>query len=104
MNSSLRSSPSQLGGVIDERRKKDFIENIDNAPALTKGEQDLIAGSMKLFEEVTSKAKRVAGTANESVGKLLYYSEKGGAAVGMSVKETFTEEEKEGATKSQSGL
>ncbi|GMH68801.1 hypothetical protein TrLO_g1825 [Triparma laevis f. longispina] len=71
--------------VIDERRKKDLIENIDNAPALTEGEQKLITGSMKLVEEVSSIAKRIGGTANESVEKFLHRPEEGGAAVGMAV-------------------
>ncbi|GMH80838.1 hypothetical protein TrLO_g330 [Triparma laevis f. longispina] len=71
--------------VIDERRKEDFIKNIDNAPALTEDEQKLIAGSMKLVEEVSSKAKRVTGTANESVKKYLHKPEGGGAAWGISV-------------------
>ncbi|GMH65896.1 hypothetical protein TrLO_g8811 [Triparma laevis f. longispina] len=71
--------------VIDERRKKDFIDNIPNAPPLTQGEQNLIAESMKVVEEVSSKAKRVAGTASESVEKYIYHSEEGGAGVAMTV-------------------
>ncbi|GMH85915.1 hypothetical protein TL16_g10380 [Triparma laevis f. inornata] len=71
--------------VLDDRRIEDLIENIDNAPALMGGEQELIAGSMKLVKEISSKAKRIAGTANESVEKFLYHSEEGGAAVGMNV-------------------
>ncbi|GMH60895.1 hypothetical protein TrLO_g13640 [Triparma laevis f. longispina] len=71
--------------IIDERRTKDFIKNIDNVPALTQGELNLIAGSMKLVEEVSSRMKKIAGTANEPVEKFLYHSEKGGAAVAMSV-------------------
>ncbi|GMH63487.1 hypothetical protein TrLO_g4018 [Triparma laevis f. longispina] len=71
--------------VLDDRRIEDLIENIDNAPALMGGEQELIAGSMKLAKEISSKAKRIAGTANESVEKFLYHSEEGGAAVGMNV-------------------
>ena len=56
--------------VIDERRKADFIENkIPNAPPLTEGEQEMIEESMKFVEDVTSRAKRVAGTVNESVEK-----------------------------------
>ncbi|GMH55451.1 hypothetical protein TL16_g01910 [Triparma laevis f. inornata] len=55
--------------VIDERRKKDLIENVGNAPALTECEQDLIAESMKLVEEFSAKAKRIAGTVNDSVEK-----------------------------------
>ena len=56
--------------VIDERRKVDFIENkIPNAPPLTEGEQEMIEESMKFVEDVTSRAKRVAGTVNESVEK-----------------------------------
>ncbi|GMH71345.1 hypothetical protein TrLO_g3864 [Triparma laevis f. longispina] len=71
--------------AIDERRKKDLIENIDNATALTEAERKLIAGSMNLVEEVSSKAKRIAGTANESVEKFMYHSEEGGAALAMTV-------------------
>ncbi|GMH73697.1 hypothetical protein TL16_g06259 [Triparma laevis f. inornata] len=70
---------------IDERKKKDFIKNINNAPTLTEGEKKLIARSMKLVEEVSSKAKRVAGTANESVEKYLHKPKGGGAVVGMAV-------------------
>lgn len=44
-------------GVIDERMKNDFIDNIPNALPLTTDEQILIAGSMKLVEEISSKAK-----------------------------------------------
>ncbi|GMH53591.1 hypothetical protein TrLO_g210 [Triparma laevis f. longispina] len=75
----------QKEGVVDERYKRDFIENIDNAPALTVDEQRLIGETMKLFEEASSKAKRVAGTANEPVEKFLYHSENGGAAWAMTV-------------------
>ncbi|GMH58858.1 hypothetical protein TrLO_g8001 [Triparma laevis f. longispina] len=71
--------------MIDERRKKDLIENIDDAPPLTEGEQKLIAGSMKVVEENISKAKRIAGTVSESVEKYIYHSEEGGATVGMIV-------------------
>ena len=71
-------------GVIDERRKTDFIENgIPNAPPLTEAEEDLIA---KLMSEVeVMKAKRIAGTVNDSVEKFLNRDGKGGAAWGMTV-------------------
>ena len=85
----------QKEGVIDERCKRvswrgkfakdflisnnnslqDFIENIDNALALTVDEQRLIGETVKLVEEASSKAKRVAGTANEPIEKFLYHSE-----------------------------
>ena len=45
----------------------------------------MIEESMKLVEDVTSRAKRIAGTVNESVEKLLYRDGEGGAAVGMTV-------------------
>ncbi|GMH76230.1 hypothetical protein TrLO_g4036 [Triparma laevis f. longispina] len=71
--------------VIDERYRKDFIKNIDNAPTLTEDERKLISGSMKLVDEVSSKAKRIPGTVRESVEKYVYRSEEGGALVGMTV-------------------
>ncbi|GMH49060.1 hypothetical protein TrLO_g9936 [Triparma laevis f. longispina] len=71
--------------IVDVRRKEGFAQNIDSAPALTRAEQDLISSSMKLAEEVSAKAKRVAGTASESVEKYLHKPEGGGAAVAMSV-------------------
>lgn len=40
---------------------------------------------MKLVEDVASRAKRIAGTVNESVEKFLYRAEGGEAALGMSV-------------------
>ena len=67
------------------RSSQDFIKNIDNAPTLTEDERKLISGSMKLVDEVSSKAKRIAGTVNESVEKYVYRSEEGGALVGMTV-------------------
>ncbi|GMH88065.1 hypothetical protein TL16_g11048 [Triparma laevis f. inornata] len=71
--------------TIDARRKEDFAKDIDNAPALTHAERDFISSSMKLAEEVSAKANRVSGTVNEPVEKFLWRSEKGGAAVAMSV-------------------
>ena len=72
--------------TIDARRKADFIENgIPNAPPLTGYEQEMIEESMKLVEDVTPRAKRIAGTVNESVEKFLYRDGEGGAAVGMTV-------------------
>ena len=74
----------KMEGVIDERRKADFIKNgIPNAPPLTEGEQDMIA---KLMREVEAmKAKRISGTVNDSVEKFLHRDKKGGAAWGMTV-------------------
>ncbi|GMH91106.1 hypothetical protein TL16_g11959 [Triparma laevis f. inornata] len=69
---------------IDERRKKHFIDNIRNAPPLTDAEQGLIAKSMKIVEEVSTKAKRIAGTLSEPVEKFLYH-QKEGAGWGMAV-------------------
>ncbi|GMH98950.1 hypothetical protein TrVE_jg3047 [Triparma verrucosa] len=70
--------------VIDERRKTDFIENrILNAPPLTRDEQKMIAKLMREFEVM--KAKRIAGTVNDSVEKFLHRDGKGGAAWGMTV-------------------
>ena len=70
--------------VIDKRRKADFIENgIPNAPPLTEAEANLIA---KLMGEVeVMKAKRIAGTVNDSVEKFIHRDEKGGAAWGVTV-------------------
>jgi hypothetical protein len=70
--------------VIDARRKADFIKNgIPNAPPLTGDEQKMIA---KLMREVeVMKAKRIAGTANDSVEKFLHQDGEGGAAWGMTV-------------------
>ena len=70
--------------VIDARRKADFIKNgIPNAPPLTEAEENLIA---KLMREVeVMKAKRIAGTANDSVEKFLHQDGEGGAAWGMTV-------------------
>ena len=71
-------------GVIDARRKTDFVENgIPNAPPLTGDEQKMIA---KLIGEVeVMKAKRIAGTVNDSVEKFLHQDGEGGAAWGMTV-------------------
>lgn len=44
--------------IIDERKRKHFIESIPKAPPLTTDEQNLIAKSMKLVEKISSKAKR----------------------------------------------
>ena len=52
---------------------------------MTEDEQNMIGGTMKLVEEVSSRAKRVARTANESVEKFIYHSEEGGGGVGMTV-------------------
>ncbi|GMH78232.1 hypothetical protein TL16_g07721 [Triparma laevis f. inornata] len=70
---------------IDARSKEDIVENIDNASALTGGEQQMIGGAMKVVEEVSTRMKKIAGTANEPVEKFIYRSEKGGAAVVKSV-------------------
>jgi len=72
--------------VIDEKRKADFVKNkILNAPPLTVGEQKLIKDSVNLVEELASRAKRIAGTVNDSVEKFLHHAEGGGGAVGMTV-------------------
>jgi len=76
----------QKDNVIDARRKADFIKNlIPNAPPLTEDEEEMIEESMKFVEDVTSRAKRIAGTVNESVEKFLYRDGDGGAAWGMTV-------------------
>ena len=65
--------------VIDARWKADFIKNgIPNAPPLTGDEQKLISESVTLAENIASRAKRVAGTANKSVEKFLYRDGEGG--------------------------
>ncbi|GMI10892.1 hypothetical protein TrVE_jg640, partial [Triparma verrucosa] len=72
--------------TIDARRKADFIENgIPNAPPLTGNEQDMIAKLMRGVEVKLMQAKRIAGTANDSVEKFLNQDGEGGAAWGMSV-------------------
>ena len=70
--------------TIDARRKADFIENgIPNAVPLTEAEENLIA---KLMGEVeVMKAKRIAGTVNDSVEKFIHQDGEGGAAWGMTV-------------------
>ena len=74
----------KMEGVIDERRKADFIKNmIPNAPPLTEAEENLIAKLMGKVEVM--KAKRISGTVNDSVEKFLHRDEKGGAAWGMTV-------------------
>ena len=45
----------------------------------------MIEESMELVEDVAFRAKRIAGTANESVEKFIYRDGEGGAAVGMTV-------------------
>ncbi|GMI18485.1 hypothetical protein TrLO_g14650 [Triparma laevis f. longispina] len=50
---------------------QDFINNIPSAPPLTDDEKGLTANSISLFENL-SKAKRVAGTASDSVEKFLH--------------------------------
>ena len=70
--------------TIDARRKADFIKNgIPNAPPLTGDEQKMIANLMREVEVM--KAKRIAGTANDSVEKFLHQDGEGGAAWGMTV-------------------
>ena len=72
--------------VIDARRKADFVKNgIPNAPPLTVDEQKMIEESLELVEDVASRAKRIAGTVNESVEKFLHHSPGEGAAWGMTV-------------------
>ncbi|GMH77977.1 hypothetical protein TL16_g07607 [Triparma laevis f. inornata] len=71
--------------VIDERRKEDFVKKIDSAPTLTEDEKIIILESMKLVEEASTKAKRIAGTVKESVEKFLHKPEGGGAGWAMSV-------------------
>ncbi|GMH65164.1 hypothetical protein TrLO_g5223 [Triparma laevis f. longispina] len=86
---------------FDSRRKKDFIKNIHSTPALTEDEQNMIGGTMKLVEEVSSRAKRVARTANESVEKFIYHSEEEGGGVGMTVAKMDLEGRKEGSENSR---
>ncbi|GMH51133.1 hypothetical protein TL16_g00946 [Triparma laevis f. inornata] len=63
--------------AIDELRKKHFIENIDSTPPLTEGEHELISESTKLVKEVSSQAKRIAGTVDKSVEKYFHRDETG---------------------------
>jgi hypothetical protein len=70
--------------TIDARRKADFIKNgIPNAPPLTGDEQKMIANLMREVEVM--KAKRIAGTVNDSVEKFLHQDGEGGAAWGITV-------------------
>ena len=72
--------------VIDARRKADFIKNgIPNAPPLTGDEKKMIEEAMELVKDVASRAKRIAGTVNDSVEKFLYRDGEGGAGMGMTV-------------------
>ncbi|GMI10178.1 hypothetical protein TrLO_g15583 [Triparma laevis f. longispina] len=64
---------------------QDLIKNVDNVPALAEDERGLIASSMKLVEEVSSEAKRIAGMVSESIEKYFHKLEGRGAVVGMSV-------------------
>ena len=75
----------QKEDVIDVRMKEAFSQNIPNAPPLTEGEQKLLDESVLMVEDISTKAKRVAGTVNESVEKFLYRADGGGAAVAMTV-------------------
>ncbi|GMH72059.1 hypothetical protein TL16_g05817 [Triparma laevis f. inornata] len=75
----------QKEAVIDEKMIQDLIKNVDNVPALAEDERGLIASSMKLVEEVSSEAKRIAGMVSESIEKYFHKLEGRGAVVGMSV-------------------
>ncbi|GMH92016.1 hypothetical protein TrST_g565 [Triparma strigata] len=73
--SRLRSS-FQNEILADARQKENFVENnIPHAPPLTGDEKNIIEESMKLVEDVASRAKRIAGTVNDSVEKFLYRAE-----------------------------
>ena len=70
--------------VIDARMKKDFKENkVPNAPPLTEAERALITKSMLIFDQL--KAKRIAGTANDSVEKFVHRADGSVAAWGKTV-------------------
>ena len=70
--------------VIDARRKAALVDSIPYAPPLTVDERKIIAESLTIIDELT-EAKRVAGTANDSVEKFLHYLPDGGGAWGKSV-------------------
>ena len=60
-------------GVIDDRRRKDFLENyVPSAPPLTKQERDLIDKSLSYQAEVKNAA-RIAGSASDPVEKFLLW-------------------------------
>ncbi|GMH70055.1 hypothetical protein TrLO_g14469 [Triparma laevis f. longispina] len=71
-------------GDIDKRYTQDFINDIPNAPPLTEGERNQIAESMKIVDEFP-KAKRISGTANDSVEKFLFRDGEAGEGWGVSV-------------------
>ena len=72
--------------AVDAKRKADFIENkVPNAPPLTRDEQILISESLTMVKDISLKAKRLAGSVNDSVEKFIYRDGEAGAAWGMSV-------------------
>ncbi|GMH74562.1 hypothetical protein TL16_g06498 [Triparma laevis f. inornata] len=72
-------------GIIDAKYTQNFIESIPNAPDLIVGEQTVIADSMKLIKDISTSAKRIAGTVNDPVEKFIQRSENGGAVWGLTV-------------------
>ncbi|GMH47290.1 hypothetical protein TL16_g00027 [Triparma laevis f. inornata] len=58
--------------VIDLRVKEDFIKNIPKAPPLTEAERMVITETMNLVSDMSVHAKRISGTANDSVEKFIY--------------------------------
>ncbi|GMI45735.1 hypothetical protein TrCOL_g13458, partial [Triparma columacea] len=60
-------------GVIDERRKRNFVEEVmPRAPPLTREEEAMLEGIGKLEEELHTKGKRVKGTLKEGIDKFLW--------------------------------
>ena len=69
--------------VIDHRMQKEFMEGIWRAPPLTSSERALVKRAMEYFVEMSAKMKRIPGTLNETVEKLISVSQGGEVRWGM---------------------
>ena len=74
----------EIEEIIDERMKADFIKNIESPPQQTDAERNQIAKSADLVREITSKARRIAGTVLDPVEKYLHQPP-GEAVWGLSI-------------------
>jgi hypothetical protein len=85
-------------GLIDERRKKHFVEEImPRAPPLTREEDAMLERVGSLEKELHTKGKRVKGTLKEGIDKFLWREEDNvwaafGVTVDKSAKGVFAEE------------
>jgi hypothetical protein len=63
-------------GLIDERRKRHFVEEVmPRAPPLTREEERMLESVAGLEEELYKKGKRVKGTLKEGIDKFLWREE-----------------------------